>query len=32
MTGIEWLAFVIMPVSVAALGWIAAWLGLRFTP
>jgi hypothetical protein len=32
MTDIELLAFVIMPVTVAALGWIAAWLVLRFTP
>jgi hypothetical protein len=32
MTNIEWLAFVIMPVSVALLGCLAAWLGRRFIP
>jgi hypothetical protein len=32
LSKIEWLAFVIMPVSVAPIGCVAAWLGLRFIP
>jgi hypothetical protein len=32
MSNIELLAFVIMPIVVAALGWLGAWLVLRFTP
>jgi hypothetical protein len=32
MSGIELLAFVIMPVVVAGLGWVGAWLVLRYTP
>jgi hypothetical protein len=32
MNDIELLAFVIMPIVVAGLGWLGAWLALRFTP
>ena len=32
MSSIELLAFVIMPVAVVALGWLMAWLGLRYIP
>lgn len=32
MTGLEWFAFVILPVAVGALGWAAAWAGRRFIP
>jgi hypothetical protein len=32
VSDIEVFAFVIMPVTVAALGWIAAWLVRRYTP
>ena len=32
MTGLEWFAFVILPVAVGCLGWIAVWAGERFIP
>jgi hypothetical protein len=32
MSNIELLAFVIMPVAVVVLGWLMAWLGLRYIP
>jgi hypothetical protein len=32
MTDMQWFAFVILPIAVGALGWIAAWLGVRYIP
>jgi hypothetical protein len=32
MTDLQWLAFVILPVAVAGLGFGAVWLGRRFIP
>ena len=32
MSDIEVLAFVVMPIAVTALGWLAAWLVRRYTP
>ena len=30
MSNIQWFAFVILPIGVGILGWVAAWAGLRF--
>ena len=32
MTGLEWFAFVVLPVAVGALGWIGVWAARRFIP
>ena len=32
MNGIELFAFLILPVVVGALGWVAVWAGRRFIP
>ena len=32
MNDFDWLAFVILPVSIGVVGWLAAWLGRRFIP
>jgi hypothetical protein len=32
VTGLEWFAFVILPVAVVALGGLATWFGLRLIP
>jgi hypothetical protein len=32
VTGLEWFAFVILPVLVVALGGLATWFGLRLIP
>lgn len=32
MTGLEWFAFVILPVAVGALGWAAVWAARRYIP
>ncbi len=32
MTDNQWFAFVILPVAVAVIGLIAAWLGRRYIP
>jgi hypothetical protein len=32
VTGLEWFAFVILPVAIVALGGLATWFGLRLIP